>query len=86
MKQSSNNNLRKIRDKKKVSATELAYKAGVTERYIFFLEKGERNPSSDLSIRIAKILNCPVEEIFLPKNSTKSTFKSENVQGGENDL
>lgn len=67
------NNLKQIRLEKNISATELAYKAGVSERHILFIESGDRNPSIKLAFKIAEILNCPIDDIFLPAKCTKST-------------
>lgn len=59
-------NLKQIREENSISRMELAYKIGVTERYIYFLESGKRKPSIDLAFKIADILNSSVEDIFLP--------------------
>ena len=66
-------NLRSIRKEKAISQEELALFAGVTVRYIAFLESGDRNPSLGVALKIAKKLDTPVEEIFLLSNSTKCT-------------
>lgn len=59
-------NLKQIREENSISRMELAYKIGVTERYIYFLESGKRKPSIDLAFKIADILNSSIEDIFLP--------------------
>jgi putative transcriptional regulator len=69
------NRLKEIREKHNMTQTELAYKAGVTQRYIAFLEKGERMPSLEIACKIAKTLKSSVERIFLPKKCTNSTSK-----------
>ena len=69
-------NLRKIRKKEGISQTELAYKAGVSQRQIAFLEQGKRNPSLKAAFKIAAVLNHSIEDIFLPSNCTNSTEKS----------
>ena len=70
------NSLKEIREKRNMTQMELAYKAGVTQRYIAFLEKGDRKPSLENACKIAKILKSTVENIFLPKRCTKSTHKA----------
>ena len=65
------NSLKEIRGKRNMTQTELAYKVGVTQRYISFLEKGDRKPSLENAFKIAKILKSTVENIFLPKRCTK---------------
>ena len=49
-----------------MSQTELAYKTGVSQRYIAFIEAGKRTPSLDLAKKISLILNRSVDTIFLP--------------------
>ena len=45
---------------------QLADLVGLTPKYISLLEVGARRPSIDIAIKIAKILNVTVEDIFLP--------------------
>ena len=71
-------NLRSIRKEKAISQEELALFAGVTVRYIAFLESGDRNHSLGVALKIAKKLDTPVEEIFLLSNSTKCTQEESN--------
>jgi len=66
-------NMKEIRLKKQISKEELAYKAGVTVRYIDFLEAGVRKPSLSVAFAIAKVLGSKVEDIFLPTKCTKCT-------------
>lgn len=58
--------LRDVRKKKGISQEELAVKAGVTVRYIAFLESGDRKPSIAVAFKIAEVLETSVEDIFLP--------------------
>lgn len=57
------NKLKKYRKEKNMSQTELAYKTGVSQRYIAFIEAGKRTPSLDLAKRISLILNKSVDNI-----------------------
>lgn len=59
-----NNKLAEIRKEKNITQSELARKAGVSRSYINKIEHGKLNGSIKLSIRIASILETPVEEIF----------------------
>lgn len=68
------NNLKEIRSKNKLTQQELAMKIGVTQRYIAFIEKGDRTPSLENACKIAKILKTSVEQIFLTPNCTNSTY------------
>lgn len=67
--------LKEIRLSKHISQEELAFKVGVTVRYIAFLEAGLRKPSITLAFKIADILNTSVDNIFLPYECTKCTHK-----------
>ncbi len=69
------NKLKEIRVKNNLTQQELANKLGVTQRYIAFIENGDRTPSLENACKIAKILKSRVEEIFLPNKCTKSTQK-----------
>ena len=69
------NNLKKYREEKSLSREQLAVELGVSGRYIAFLEQGQRTPSLNTAIKIAKYFNASIEDIFLDKKCTKSTFK-----------
>lgn len=58
------NNLKNMMDKRGMSATELAYKSGVGERYIGFITQGVRSPSLKVAMKMAQALGCKVEDIF----------------------
>jgi len=64
------NNLREIRIKKKLTQQDLASKIGVTQRYIAFIEKGDRTPSLENACKMAVVLKTSVEEIFLSVKCT----------------
>ena len=70
------NQLKTMMNKRKVTATELAYKAGVSERYIGFITQGVRSPSLKVAMKMAEVLSCKVEDIFLPAKCTKRTSDS----------
>lgn len=67
------NQLRNIRESRGLSQTELAYKVGVTPRYVAFIETGDRNPSLKTASKIAEVLNTTVDDIFLSNKCTKCT-------------
>jgi putative transcriptional regulator len=69
------NELKVLREAKGITKTELAYNVGVGERYISFIESGDKSPSLSLAFRIAKFLKCRIEDIFLPSECTNSTQK-----------
>ena len=49
-----------------MSQEQLAVEAGITVRYIAFLEAGTKKPSLTLAYTISKILKASIEDIFLP--------------------
>ena len=44
---------------------DLANLADVTRQTIVYIEKGKFNPSVKLALKLALILNCSVEELFI---------------------
>lgn len=58
------NSLKKIRTERHVNQIELANAIGSCTRTISRIEKGERNASLELAIKISKYFNLPVEEVF----------------------
>ena len=59
------NKLRFYREKAKLTQTQLAYEAGVSQRYIAFIETGERVPSLLVAAKMAKALKTRMDDIFL---------------------
>ncbi|HBM4497629.1 TPA: helix-turn-helix transcriptional regulator, partial [Listeria innocua] len=51
-------------EKKGVTQNELAHSLDVSRQTIHAIEKGKYNPSLELSLKIAKFFDLPVEEIF----------------------
>jgi len=59
------NNLRKYRfENSEMSQQALAEAVGVTRQTIISVEKGKYVPSTLLSLRIARVFNTQVDEIF----------------------
>ena len=48
--------IRKIREEKGVTQEKLAFEAGLNRAYIGYIERGERNPSTETLVKIAKAL------------------------------
>ena len=59
-----NNNLKVWRAKFDMTQDKLAKKVGVSRQTIIAVEKGSYNPSVELALKIAKIFNTRVDEIF----------------------
>ena len=67
------NRVAELRTACKLSRTQLAAAVGVSERYIYFIEKGARSPSMKTAQLIASVLKTPTDDIFLSQSSTDST-------------
>ena len=58
------NTLKVQRAKKDLTQEQLAQMVGVTRKTINTVEKGKYVPSTYLALKLAKVLNVPVEELF----------------------
>lgn len=57
-------NLRKLRERKGISQEQLALNAGLNRAYIGYIERGERNPSTDTLVKIAKALKISPKDFL----------------------
>jgi len=57
-------NIKELREERNLKQQELAELVGVSRQTIYYLEKGSYNPSLTLSLKVAKIFNKTIEEIF----------------------
>ena len=57
-------NLKQIRIERNLLQEDLAIAIGSCGRTIGRIERGERNASLELALRLAKYLDIPVEELF----------------------
>ena len=58
------NRLKEYRSKLGINQTELGKRAGVSRQTISLIERGDYSPSVTLALKIAKICQVPVEDIF----------------------
>lgn len=58
------NRLKECRAKIKVNQTEMGNLVGVSRQTISQIERGDYSPSVTLALKIAKVLNVSVEDIF----------------------
>ncbi|MBZ6007288.1 helix-turn-helix transcriptional regulator [Paraclostridium bifermentans] len=58
------NNLFYIRKELKMSQQILAKKVGISRTYLSKIENGHSNPSTEITYKIANVLNKSIEEIF----------------------
>lgn len=77
-----NNNLKQLREIRHISIPELARKVKVSERYLRFIESGNKNPSLKTAQKIAAALESTTDEIFLTERCTNSTFKESSIIKG----
>ncbi len=63
--------LQELRRKQKLTQDEVAKLADSTKTYIYLLEKGKRNPSDSMKIKLANIYNVKPIDIFLAIQQTK---------------
>lgn len=59
-----NTKLQFARERARLTQTQVAKQAGVTERAYQFYEAGRKKPRVDTALRIADVLGTTVEEIF----------------------
>jgi putative transcriptional regulator len=59
--------IKDLREKKNISVSQLAEKVGVPIQTITYLEEGRYNPSLTLAFKIAEVLNCKIEDLFILK-------------------
>jgi transcriptional regulator with XRE-family HTH domain len=54
----------KIREEKGMTQEKLALDAGLNRAYIGYIERGERNPSTETLEKLAKVLKVDLHELF----------------------
>lgn len=56
--------IRQTRESRGITQEDLALEAGLNRAYIGYIERGERNPSTDTLVKIAKALKVSLNELF----------------------
>lgn len=56
--------IKQLRAKLDMTQEELAFKVGVDRSYMGFVERGERNPTLTILIKLAKSLKISIKELF----------------------
>ena len=76
------NRLKEYRSKLGINQTELGKRAGVSRQTISLIERGDYSPSVTLALKIAKICQVTVEDIFEYKEmkTMKSDTKTRNTK------
>ena len=57
-------NIRELRESRNISQKELGELVGVSRQTINYIEMGKTSPKITVALKIAKIFNTSVEEIF----------------------
>lgn len=57
-------NVRRIREKKEITQEKLAFDADLNRAYIGYIERGERNPSTETLVKIAKALKVSPKDLL----------------------
>lgn len=58
------NKIKEIRESKKIPQIQMATDLGVSRQTMNAIEKTKYNPSLELSLKIAKYFDMPVEKVF----------------------
>lgn len=64
MANAESNRVRELRDARGLSQTALATAIGLTRQSVHAIEAGRAVPAVDVALRIARVLDCPVESLF----------------------
>ncbi len=59
------NKIKELRSKKNLTQIDLAKLVGVRRETILFLEKNKYNPSLQLAVKISRVFETTVENVFL---------------------
>ncbi|MFP4549063.1 MAG: helix-turn-helix transcriptional regulator [Fidelibacterota bacterium] len=65
------NRIRDFRSKLELTQKDLAKLSGVSRQSINSIEKGKYIPSLPLALKLAKIFNCKVDELFVLTETDK---------------
>ena len=59
------NRVKEFRTMKGLTALALSDKAGITSQSLLYIESGKQLPSVKTALRLARLLNVPVAELFI---------------------
>lgn len=57
-------NVKRIREKKGITQEKLAFEANLNRAYIGYIERGERNPSTDTLAKLSKALRVSLKDLL----------------------
>lgn len=67
------NRLKEYRSSQRINQTELGKLAGVSRQTISLIERGDYSPSVTLALKIARIFQVSVEDIFMYEKDEDET-------------
>lgn len=67
--------LKQLRNKKRLTQEQASKLLGIKKNYLSMLECGTRNPSDNLKMRMAKLYEVEIFDIFLASQATKCCLK-----------
>ena len=65
--------IKRARKKQKIPAAKLSKEVGITQRYLFRIERNENEPSFDVLFRLVRALNISPDSIFYPEKTCKNS-------------
>ncbi|HKE27502.1 MAG TPA: substrate-binding domain-containing protein [Bryobacteraceae bacterium] len=80
------NRLAEVRQKRGVAAAELARRAGVSRQTIYAMEAGDYVPNTAVALKLARLLEVAVEELFLLEGdepAPRRTVEAELIGAGD---
>lgn len=72
-------NLKKLREKKKITQEQLAEEVGIARTTYTNIELGIKNPSFDVAVRIKEVLEVKDDNIFLIIDVPKRNYKKTKI-------
>lgn len=69
------NNIKEVRNKANCSQMQIALKARISRPYLSDIENGKKTPSISTAFRIARALNCDINDLFLDIEGNHSEQK-----------
>lgn len=67
--------LKQLRNRKNLTQEQASKLLKIRKNYLSMLECGTRNPSDDLKLRMAKLYDVEISDIFLASQTTKRCIK-----------
>lgn len=72
--------IKAARQRSGITMEELAYKVGVTERYLYRIENENKKPSFDILFRLIRKLSITPDEIFYPEKKIMNSERDNLIR------